>query len=197
MAVTLTTELEAINTMLSVVGQAPVNALPSTSSSNSPIDAVVAETVLDETNRSVQLEGWWFNTEEDLEIAPDVNSNIIPPLNTLRIDPNEEYQYKNFVFRGGKLYDANDNTFAITDTIKYNIVLGLDFTDLPESARRYIVIRATRLFQDRVMASDTLHAYTQEDELRARAECERSHNRNGDFNFNDDSLGIDMVHRRY
>jgi hypothetical protein len=195
MALALSTELEAVNSMLAVIGQAPVNSLPSTSSSASPADAVIAENVLTEVNRSVQLEGWWFNTEENLEIAPDVSNNIIVPGNALRIDTSQEFNNHDFVFRGGKMYDRKNNTFTIKDVIKYHIVLGLEFTDLPEAVRRYIIIRACRVFQDRVYGSDTIHAYTQEDELRARAECERAHNNNGDFNMNDDNYSAESVHR--
>ena len=48
-----------------------------------------------------------------------------------------------------------------------NITWFLEFTELPETARRYITIRAARIFQDRMLASETLHTFHQVDELTA------------------------------
>ena len=47
----LTTKLNAVNTMISVIGETPVNTLGGTSV---PVTVVQAETVLDETNRAIQ-----------------------------------------------------------------------------------------------------------------------------------------------
>ena len=57
--------------------------------------------------------------------------------------------------------------YTITKDIRVNITWFLEFTELPETARRYITIRAARIFQDRMLASETLHAFHQVDELSA------------------------------
>ena len=46
MALTATTKLEAVNTLLSSIGEAPVNSLTS-----GLVDAELAETILDSTSR--------------------------------------------------------------------------------------------------------------------------------------------------
>ena len=51
--------------------------------------------------------------------------------------------------------------------IKCNLIIYLNFKDLPEPARRYISIRAARIFHDRVVGSGELHRFYQEDELQA------------------------------
>ena len=56
-----TTELEAVNTMLAVLGEAPVNSITGTL----PLDASLAKTTLSEINREVQSAGWHFNTFYD------------------------------------------------------------------------------------------------------------------------------------
>ena len=50
------TKLEAVNIMLSAIGEAPVNRL-----SSGLVEAETAETILNQINRSVQAEGWHFN----------------------------------------------------------------------------------------------------------------------------------------
>ena len=54
-----TTELEAVNTMLSMIGEAPVNSLTGTL----PLDATIAKNTLTEISREVQAAGWHYNTE--------------------------------------------------------------------------------------------------------------------------------------
>ena len=58
MAVAATTELEAVNIMLAAIGEAPINSLIGTL----PVDARIAQSTLTEVNKSVQSEGWSFNT---------------------------------------------------------------------------------------------------------------------------------------
>ena len=57
--ITPTTELQAVNTMLSAIGEAPVNSISGTNN----VDVSVAKNILDETSLSIQSEGWNFNTE--------------------------------------------------------------------------------------------------------------------------------------
>jgi hypothetical protein len=54
--------------------------------------------------------------------------------------------------------------------VALDVVVQLNFNDVPEVAKRYIVLRATRIFQDRVVGSQTLHEFHQEDENRAFVE---------------------------
>ena len=55
---TRTTELEAVNTILSTIGEAPINSLTGTL----PVDATTAKNILSEINREVQSAGWKWNT---------------------------------------------------------------------------------------------------------------------------------------
>ena len=58
MAVAATTELQCINIMLAAIGEAPINSLIGLL----PVDAVTAQSTLLEANKSIQSEGWSFNT---------------------------------------------------------------------------------------------------------------------------------------
>lgn len=161
--------------MLGTIGQAPVSSL------NTPglVDAVVAKSLLSEISRDVMTEGWNFNTDYDYELAPDIDGFITPGSNVLRIDTTREYRTYDVVLRGTKLWDKYTKTYVFDKALKFNITWLLDFEEVPEAARRYITIKASRVFQDRVMGSDTIHAYTQDDENRARASMERQENLTG------------------
>jgi len=79
------------------------------------------------------------------------------------------------VQRGSRLYNRATNSFFFsTDVteVSMNAVVLLDFTDLPEAARRYITLKAARVFQDRVVGSAELHGYQQRDELLAKVELD-------------------------
>ena len=60
MIVLPTTELEAVNVMLSNIGESPVNTLED----DNVIDATVARTILKSISREVQALGWNFNTDK-------------------------------------------------------------------------------------------------------------------------------------
>ena len=175
MALTTTTKLEAINTMLSAIGESPVNSLTS-----GLVDAEQAETILNSVNREVQSMGWSFNTDLKRQFVPDTNKQIQIPSNILRIDMAQDKTDKlELVQRGTKLYNRATSSFYMDDDITQvlmNAVVLLEFEDLPEAARRYITIRAARIFQDRVVSSNDLHIYQERDELMALVELKDSDN---------------------
>jgi len=61
------------------------------------------------------------------------------------------------------------DTFTAADTITITGVFLLDFLDLPEAAKRYCVIRAARTFADRLVGSKDIRAFSERDELEAKA----------------------------
>lgn len=167
MATTLvpTSALEAVNLMLSTIGEAPTNDL----SASGLGDVATAKTRLHLVSRKVQAEGWNFNTEEDYPLSPSVDGHLILPSNTLKVKPTKEYRDRNVAWRGSKLYDRANHTFVFTDPIKVELVIFLAFEELPEAARNYIAIKAAREFQSSVLGSQELEAFTQDDEFEAKA----------------------------
>ena len=67
-----TSELESVNTILSSIGEAPVNTLTGTL----PIDATQAQSLLKEISREVQSASWHFNSFYDYTLSLDINSKI-------------------------------------------------------------------------------------------------------------------------
>lgn len=176
-----TTELEAVNTMLATVGQSPISTL----TNPGLVDAVLATSLLTEVSRDVQKRGWWFNTELDYTIAPDVSGYLNLPSNALKASPGLAYKDKKLTIRGTKVWDLVEHTYVFTESVDFNLVLGLSFDELPEAARRYITIRAARIFQDRVLTSDNVHSYTQDDEDRALADLQSAEHDAGDYSLLD------------
>jgi hypothetical protein len=75
----------------------------------------------------------------------------------------------NCVQRGLRLFNKTDNTYTFTSPVTVDLVEGLDFEDMPSSARMYITIKAARKYQDRYFGDPNTHSYTIQDELQARA----------------------------
>jgi len=180
MSVAATTELEAINIMLAAIGEAPVNSLTGTL----PVDVRLAQSTLTEVNKEVQSEGWSFNTEIDVTQQRDSSTQQINlSTDVLRIDPNI-HQHPNIdaIQRGLKLYDRLNNKFEFDEDLICTIVYFRTFVEIPEPARRYITIKAARIFVDRLVSDDGLRTYTQQDEVRARAILMETDLANGDHN---------------
>ena len=69
------TELEAVNVLLTTIGEAPVNTL----TGNQVTDVTIARQVLNEVSREVQSQGWYFNTENGVTLTPDNNTTHPTP----------------------------------------------------------------------------------------------------------------------
>ena len=179
MAVAATTELEALNIMLASIGEAPVNTL----TGSLPVDVKIAQSTLVEINKSVQAEGWSFNTEIDVTLTPNTSKEIVLPVNVLRVDANiHQHPDIDPIQRGLKLYDRLKNTFEFDEDLICTVVYFRDFDEIPEQARSYINIRAARIFVDRLVSDQGLRTYTKEDEIRARVTLTETDLANGDHN---------------
>jgi len=82
MAQSSTTELEAVNTILSAIGEAPINSLSGTL----PIDATQAKNLLTEISREVQAAGWHYNSFYDYTLSRDTDNKIPLADNIMRVD---------------------------------------------------------------------------------------------------------------
>ena len=155
--------------MLGHIGESPVNSISDTNAL--PVSAATAISVLDEISREVQTEGWHFNTEIDV-ILPVNNNAISVPDDVIQIDAKDKSV--DIVQRGSTLFDRKSNSSTFSNDLKVNLVRLLDFTSLPETARRYITLRASRVFQGRMVGSRELEALIARDEFVARSRLEES-----------------------
>jgi hypothetical protein len=180
MALTATTELEAINTLLSTIGETPINSLAGAAG---VADAVIAQQVLKEVSVEVQQEAWHFNTEKALKLTPDLaNGYITLPLNCIECDTTGQDQSLDVSVRGQRLYNKTTHSFQFDRGILVDMVVLLEFNELPQAARHYITVRAGRVFQERTVGSQTLSGFSEKDEVRARAAIVRLNTNTGDYN---------------
>jgi hypothetical protein len=166
----MTTSLQAVNQMLTGIGQAPVVSLDS---SNPEIASALI--ILDAVSTEIQGEGWHFNQETSYPFLADNNGNISIPTNILslsdnKIDNRQQYQT---VIRDGKLYDKVSHSFdfGAGTSIECDVVWKFDFEDLPQCFQDYIIARATRQFAGRFLGSTEMVQFTSQDEVILRANC--------------------------
>jgi len=186
-----TTKLDAVNIMLSAIGEAPVSSL-----SSGLIEAEIAETILDTVDREVQSMGWHFNTELNKSFAQDTNGQILLPADILKADATLVANSPDLVQRGLKMYDRKNHTFNIGSEQALDVVVQLNFEDLPEVAKRYITLRSTRIFQDRVVGSNTLHDFQERDEQMALMELKEFDKAADDHNIFDNYDTFSIIDRQ-
>ena len=178
---TRTTELEAVNTILSTIGEAPLNTL----SGSLPVDGTVAKNVLSEVAREVQSQGWHFNTHINVTLARNTDNKIPLATNVVRVEIDPRKYSKgnyNIVQRDAFLYNLakNEETFD-TNFDNATVVYLLPFNEIPEQAKRYITIRSARIFHDRTLGANTLHKFSLEDETKALSILKQAESLTGDY----------------
>lgn len=162
--ITATTELEAVNEMLMAIGQAPVNSLAVTGIK----DVAIAQRRLNYTLRAVQARGWWFNTDEAYELSPDLDGNILIPPSALKVDSDDaDITERELEPKGRCLYNRANQSFEFSGPVTVRIVWGFRFEAIPQTARDYIATVAGRSFQSKVIGSQVLDRFEQEDEMKA------------------------------
>lgn len=194
MAVLATTELEAVNIMLAAIGEAPVATLEE----DTIEDAQIALATLRDVSKEVQNEGWHFNTDYDYPFTADaVTGKITYPTTAAHVDAMDT-EGKDIVKRGGYMYDRENRTdvFELGSTIKCKVVWFLDFTDLPESCRKYIIMLATRRFAKNHMGDEATVQFSEFEVAMARAIFKGDEMRRADLNMLQNSNSVNRAVRR-
>lgn len=186
-----TSKLEAVNTMLRVVGETPVNTLLGNLTAN----VQIAVDLLHETSRKVQTTGYNFNTEDDFELSLDTNGKIPIPGNALEVDITTETGNVDPIMVGDFLYDKKAHSFTFSAPLKCTIKFFRAWEEMPESARNYIKVKAARMYQDQTVGSQEHHAFSQQDETEAYAMFITSDGESTDANIFDTEFMASMVRR--
>ena len=171
------TELEAVNVLLTTIGEAPVNTL----TGNQVTDVTIANQVLTEVSREVQAQGWHFNTEDKVVLSRNEFNQIVVPADVARIDTPDI----NTVERDGKLFDLTARSLEFQSSVEATIVYYRDFLALPDTAKRYITTRAARIYSDRMLNSETISKMVRSDEQRALIDLKEFEGDTADFNMMD------------
>lgn len=167
------TELAAVNILLAVIGEQPVASLDTVESA----DAESARNTLKEFSRAVQAKGWDWNREEAFPLAPDSEGFIQLPANCLYMDAAYWSSYgslaKKISERGRQLYNKTDRTLVFTETVYADMIIYLEWEELPEYARQAILYSAVHRYQMRELTSNAIGRITQEDVAQAMATLEQ------------------------
>jgi hypothetical protein len=177
--ITPTTELQAVNTLLSIIGEAPINTI----TNQTGVDVAQAIQILDETNVEVQSRGWHFNTDVEKTVTIDNNNKIPVASNVVQVDAAKSVSALwDIVLRDGFIYNLKEHTDIFTDAPIIDQITIQKFEAIPEVFRKLIVTRAGRKFQARVVGSTELQAFTEFDEQQALIDAERIDAATADYN---------------
>ncbi|WP_420381676.1 hypothetical protein [Novosphingobium sp.] len=160
--------LDAVNVLLQAIGESPVNSIDTSEA----VDVSAASQCLDEFDRAVQMRGWWWNKEIDLTLTPSSDGTIPLPTNCLSIVkayPSGDAAL--IVERGRQLYDMTNHTYIFALPVQVDMVLRLDWEEMPEVMRRYITIWAAQQYQGRIQTSQGVGQILDSAVDEARAEC--------------------------
>jgi hypothetical protein len=190
--VVATTELDAVNEMLSIVGEAPVNSLDTGTA-----DVLTAKRLLDRTNRFVQSKGFTWNTEYGHQILPDSASKFPVQTNWITAKPRfGAYGSRILVQRGGFMYDTVGRTYTPPlSKVVVDVVVQLPWADLPETARYYIQIRAGRIYMNRQLGIAEMDGYARGDEMMAWAALQEEDARYGNYSIFKGATAADVLAR--
>jgi len=175
------TQLEAVNTILRMLGRMPVSSLAPADLSP---DAAIALAELDFQNRHVQLIGWHFNSEYSVKLTPDVNGDVFLTDDVARVDNAKRLSWGSYgtdiAMRVDpddgemKLYDKlaarrdeDPYDFSAVGDVRVDLVRLLDFDHTPDSFRHYVTIKAGRTTQARLITDPQQYRFSADDEARA------------------------------
>ena len=109
-AQTATTQLQAVNNVLSVIGEAPLASLENVTS----LDASAAITELSTAMLEVMTSGYWFNTIR-VTASPNDDGEIALPITYLTVKPVDPRDL--YILKGNRLYDVRNNTYKISSPV--------------------------------------------------------------------------------
>jgi hypothetical protein len=141
-------KLEAVNIMLSAIGESPVTDISTTTN----VDVVRAVAKLDEVTRDEQLKQYSFNVDK-VTLTPDASTHVVTLPTTatglaqLLTDCPGQY----ILTYGNKLATPSDypTATAFTQaTVVVSVIVPRDFANLPEHAKQYIAYAAAFAFVD-------------------------------------------------
>ena len=189
------TELEAINRMLSAIGQAPVNAVETTNP-----DVAICQRTLRQVSQEVQSEGWTFNTYYNEEVSPDADGRIV--IRQVNFDDSRDYclqmdlSYNTFFARNKDtiakveganvcLYDKTNFTYDWgSDPVEVDKVMYLaDLSGLPPAAANYIVNKASARASMRTVGDGQQYSILKQEEEYARVQLQQYETTQGDYTF--------------
>ena len=197
------TELNAINTILASLGQAPVTAIDNDGSPSTPTnpDVAMAYNTLIEVSEEVQSEGWTFNQEKHYPINLNADYEINIPADVLQLELTPQHEmfhtgtvqnlnvveksyYPEVVQREGKMYDKANHTYKYNQNPMLFTVMWLyKFDDIPRVIREFIIARACVIACTRMLGDGDQFQMLQSQELYARTQAMEYETSQGQYSY--------------
>ena len=140
----MVTEIAAVNRMLAHVQMRPVQTLVE------PLDPMVAQAklILEQVSLELQQKGWEWMREDIRTFQPDsVTGEVTIPEDVLAIAFwGRDRSWSRLTVRGRKLYDAANRTYDIGEDTTLDVIVALDWDDLPFAVQTAAMWRAAREF---------------------------------------------------
>lgn len=185
-------QLEAVNSMLTSIGSAPVNTITGQVSA----DVATAKSILEEVRKDVLLQGWAFNRETRVSLSPGGDGRIATPLGTLRIDNAfGATSSVDLVQRGNYLFDRAANSYTFTAAISVDRTVDLGWDLLPEVARAHIAARASAEFVARMDAGQERYQYASQRALATLVSLRQEETDVGDYTIFDNETAQNILRR--
>ena len=172
------TELSSVNSILGIIGQAPITSLEFTN----PEIAFIYQ-LLGDASKDIQNEGWSFNTELHYPLARNADGKIAIANNMLRVDLSDGQVNRHFdtVKRDGFLYDKVNHTDVWQADIYADIVWWFTYEDMPSVFKRYATYKAGTRAATQMVGNPQLAQLLGAQELQARAACMEYECNQGDY----------------
>ena len=173
------TELDAVNQILSSVGQAAVTTLDM----QNP-EVFTALSTLREVSRQLQAEGWTFNTELTYKFTPNnITKKIEVPADVLQMDISATYHgdHYDLVRRRGYIYDRYHHTDEFDEDLYFDVVWLFLFEDLPTAFQSHIIAKASRIVATRLVGDTELVQLLALDEEMTQAALMEYETNQGDY----------------
>jgi len=133
-------ERDLVNFILQKCGESPTPTLETSHPS-----VLAARTRLADADKDFQSRGWWFNKEQSIKLIPDSEGRVQVPAETLSFVVTQcslmqlpARDRSRFVKRGLFIYDSYAHTNVLNVAVWADIVLRIDYADLPAQAATYL-----------------------------------------------------------
>jgi hypothetical protein len=172
------TQIDAINRMLRYIGELPIPSDIVLDDLEEGHEALQARVILNETLREEQEEKYWFN-KQTISFIPDTSGYITIPYNIISLQGSSS---TNYVMEGGTLYDVDNETKIFTENVELDVLLEVQFDDVPDVFRTYVVLVAAKHLHTYLNGDDSTQAELKDKIQLQRIKLEKENLRQSKFN---------------
>lgn len=183
-----TTKLEAVNIMLQMIGEQPVNTILVQGFG----EASLALTTLHNVSRTIQNDGLHCNVDVNYTLARNSDNEIPVASNILNID----FDDNDLTIRSNKVYNRAEHSFVFDKEVTGKVTWFLPFEELPSHVRNYIAIKAGRKFMLEVVGAIDMFKYTEQQEYDLMVMFKRNELRNKSVNMLDSYDAAKVLRRK-